>query len=161
MAEVQEAVATTLSALGGIVCVDGRAGEIINTGIADGTSVAGWAVWIEGTLGADTGKMVGIKVDSSHDNFAGILLPKYNVDCDTAVAVGLIVEYVMPQSGHKYNIAISDPSTGHNAGQTVELAAGTAGQFDISAGTIEVVDFLAYTTNGVASTSRFCEVIWA
>jgi len=162
MAEQQDAIIATLSALGGIVCVDGRGDELILTGIADGTAVAGQAVFLDSTVGATLGDLIGVKVDDSVDTFAGILLPKYNTDCDTAVTNGDIVEYVVPKSGHRYNVAIIDPGAATlEAGDPFTLAAGTAGQFHISATTIETIDYWGWASRGVANTSRFAEVTWA
>jgi len=162
MAERQAAIALLLSALGGVVCVDGRGDELILTGIADGTAKAGHAVFLDSTIGATEGDLIGVKVDDNVDTFAGILLPKYNTDCDTAVTNGDIVEYVVPKSGRRYNVAITDPGAATSeAGDPITLAAGTAGQFHTSATTIETKDYWGFITKGVANTSRFCEMVWA
>lgn len=162
MAIIADTIYLKLSALGGIVCVDGRAGERILTGIANGTAVAGQVVFVTATIGASLGKLAGLKVDDSVDTYAGLLLSKYNVDCDTAVAAGLMVEYVVPKSGHLYNVAITDPGVATiEAGDTITLAAGTAGQFHVANVTVDAKDYWGYCTKNVANTSRFCEMMWA
>ena len=156
MAE-QTVLAVLLSALGGIVCVDGRAGEIIITAKADGTLKAGNAVMVLSTLGATLGDIDGI-VDGGVENFIGFLLEKYNTDCDTAVTDGELVEIVVPQSGHKYNVAIEDPSAA--------LEAGTDMVFGNTDGNMEkkAHDALTWcparTWKGVTTGSRFCTILW-
>jgi len=159
MTELQDSIHLKLSSMGGIVCVDGRADELILTGIADGTAVAGMVVFMDATLGATCGDLIGINVNSSTDNFVGILLPKYNTDCDTAITNGDMAEYVVPKKGHRYNVKIEDPSTGHSVGEPVTLAANGTGLLSVAAG--EVEDFCwAWVSRAPASTSLFCEVMW-
>jgi hypothetical protein len=156
MAEVT-VLAVKLSALGGIVCVDGRAGEIIITAKSEGISTPGFAVCVISTIGATEGEIVGCD-DSAVETFMGFLLPKYNTDCDTFVTDHELVEIVVPTSGHKYNVAIENPSAA--------LAAGTDLVFGDTIGNMEkkTPDALTWcparTWKGVTDTSRFCTILW-
>ena len=159
MAESTDPIALKLSTrhLGGVVCVDGRAGERIISAKADGTLVAGNVVGIITTIGATLGDIDGVE-DAVYEGVIGIVLPKYNVDCDTAVADGLVVELVIPKAGRKYNVAIVDPGAALPAGQGYVYST-TSGNLDKS--TIEA-QLLAVcrSARGIADTSRFAEMIW-
>jgi len=152
-----------LSDAGGVVCVSGRADEKIITAKADGTAKAGQPVAVRGigTVGTD-GDVLGVTVaGNATDWFTGILLPKYNVDCDTAVADGGLVEIVIPKARRLYNVAISDPTEDKEIGLAVDFPAADVGNMAIAGSTAEVVDFYAITTQLTKDTSRFCEVRWA
>jgi len=157
MAEKTEAVAVKLSALGGIVCVDGRANERIITAKADGTLKAGNVVNVDTTIGATLGDIDGVE-DAVSESVKGIVLPKYNVDCDTAVADGLLVELVVPRAGHLYNVAIVDTGA--------DIASGIGFTYSTTSGNLlestPEAQLLAVcrTSRGVANTSRFAEMIW-
>lgn len=159
MVEKTDPIATKLSTnhLGGRVCVDGRAGERIVPAKNDGTLVAGNVAGIITTLGATLGDVDGVE-DAVYEGVIGILLPKYNVDTDTAVDDGKVVELVIPKAGHKYNVAIVDPGGALPAGQGFVYST-TSGNLDKS--TIEA-QLLAVcrSARGIANTSRFAEMIW-
>ena len=152
-----------LSDAGGVVCVSGRADEKIITAKADGTAKAGQPVAVRGigTVGTD-GDVLGVTVAAdATDWVTGIVLPKYNVDCDTAVADGDLVEIVIPKARRLYNVAISDPTEDKEIGLAVDFPAADVGNMAIAGSTAEVVDFYAITTQLTKDTSRFCEVRWA
>lgn len=91
-----------LADLGGIVCVDGKAGETIKSAISDGALLPGACMTVL-TTGIIDGTDAGtVKA------FTGILLPKYNLDPGTAVPSGELVEYVVPKAGRHYNVQIDD-----------------------------------------------------
>ena len=153
----------TLSDAGGVVCVSGRADEKIITAKADGTAKAGHVVAVRGigTVGTD-GDILGVTVAANvTDWFTGILLPKYNVDCDTAVADGDLVEIVIPKARRFYNVAISDPGGDKEIGMAVDFPAADVGNMAIAGSAIETVDYYAITTQLTKNGSRFCEVRWA
>lgn len=159
MVEYTDPIATTLSTnhLGGRVCVDGRAGERIISAKADGTLVAGNVVTIITTIGATLGDIDGI-ADAAQEFVMGILLPKYNVDCDTAVADGKPVELVIPKAGRKYNVAIADTGAAIAAGVgfTYNTTDGNLTESTPEAQLLAV----ARSARGIANTSRFAEMIW-
>ena len=159
MAEKTDPITLKLSTClhAGIVCVDGRDGEEIITAKADGTLVAGNVVGVLTTIGATMGDIDGI-VDGGFESVLGIVLPKYNVDCDTAVADGLAVEIVIPKAGRRYNVAIADP-TAALAGRYPFIYGGTDG--NLVKGTLDVLLLaVCRSARGIADTSRFAEMIW-
>ena len=149
---------TALSALGGIVCVDGRDNEIIITAKADGALIAGMAVGVVGAAGATKGDIIGCDDAGTSELFVGILLPKYNVDCDTAVADGETVEIVIPQNGHRYNVACNDMGGNLDIG-TGGVVSSTEGRF-----TFALTDVVVYKACRLSKyyndNDTFCEVIW-
>jgi len=150
---------TNLSDLGGIVCVDGRADEDIISAKADGARIAGELVSIIGTAGATQGDIVGTDVGAS-EFFVGILLPKFNVDCDTAVLDGLLVEIVRPRSGRRYNIRVVDPAANREIGDGGIFGA-TVGQMDLTV--VTAIGFRLCNLTKVyltADNDAFAEVIW-
>lgn len=158
MVEKTDAIALKLSACkhAAIVCVDGRDGEEIVTAKADGTLKAGNMVGILTTIGATLGDIDGI-VNGGFETVMGILLPKYNVDSDTAVADGLTVELVIPKAGRHYNVAIEDP--------TAAIAGGTPFIYgSVDGNLVKSVDVLILavcrSARGIANTSRYAEMIW-
>ena len=159
MAEKTDPIALKLSAClhGSIVCVDGRDGETIVTGKADGTLKAGDVVGVITTIGTTLGDIDGVE-DGVFEQVMGIVLPKYNVDADTAVADGLVVEIVIPKAGRNYNVAIVDPGAALPGGQGFTYST-TSGNLDKS--TIEA-QLLAVcrSARGIANTSRYAEMIW-
>ena len=157
MAEATEPIALNLSVLGGIVCVDGRAGERIITAKADGTLKAGQIVGVISTVGATLGDIDGIIIDG-YETPMGLLLPKYNVDCDTAVADGETVEIVIPHAGHRYNIMIEDPGA-DIASQVGLVFSSTDGVLEEGDGNVEKI-YVCRVSRSVANTSLFAEVIW-
>lgn len=143
---------TTLSQLGGIVCVDGKGGETIISAIADGTAVAGQVVGVV----SSTGKIAGTD-DGAFEFFTGILLPRYDTDCDTAPTAGDAVEIVIPQDGHAYNVAITDPGADKDPGLGLVFST-TAGNLTPQADI--VVLNVARTSKKILDTDRFAEVYW-
>ena len=159
MVEKTDAIALKLSACkhAGIVCVDGRDGETIITAKADGTLVAGNVVNVITTSGATLGDIDGVE-DGVSESVMGILLPKYNVDCDTAVADGLTVEIVIPKAGRHYNVAIVDTGAAIAAGIGFTYGT-TSGNLTESTPEAQLLA-VARNARGIANTSRFAEMIW-
>lgn len=152
---------TTLSSLGGIVCVNGRKGELIFAAIADGVAVPGNGVTIIATAGATLGDIIKHDVNGSTDQFVGILLPKYNTDCDAVNVNGEVCEIVVPVSGHKYNIKITDPGAAEgNVGTPVRFAAATDGEWTAGTTAIEVGNYCATISKVFVDNDLFGEVIW-
>ncbi len=146
-------LATLLSHLGGIVCVEGREGETIVTMKADGTAVAGHVVAAPIATGTAAGSDLG-----AFEFFTGIQLPRYDTDADTAPTAGLMVEVVIPKLGRRYNVAIEDPSGDVDAGYPF-IFGDTAGNLEKGTNTLNVkAEARAFT--GIANTSRFADLIW-
>ncbi len=145
-------LATTLAALGGIVCVDGKGDEIIISSIADGTALAGWVVGVV----LSTGKVQGTD-DGAFEYFTGILLARYDTDPGTAPTSGDAVEIVLPKTGRRYNVAIADPSADKEAGLGYVFSS-TVGNLTLQADI--VVLNLCRLSKPIANTSRFAEMIW-
>ena len=161
MAEKTDAIALTLSACkhAGIVCVDGRAGETIITAKADGTLVAGKMVGVLTTIGATLGDIDGI-IDGGFETVMGILLPKYNVDCDTPVADGKVVEIVIPKAGRHYNVAIKNPGAAIAAGRPFVYAGAGDTDGSLTLSTDVLIIAVCRAARGIADTSLFGEMIW-
>jgi len=161
MVEKTDPIALTLSTrhLGGIVCVDGRAEERIISAKADGTLKAGALVTVVTTIGATLGDIDGVE-DAVQESVVGILLPKYNVDVDTAVTDGDPVEIVIPKAGRKYNVWIKDTGAAIAAGIGFVYSA-EAGGGQLAESTPEA-QLLAVCrcARGIANTSRYAEMIW-
>jgi len=98
-------------------------------------------------------------VDGGFETVMGILLPKYNVDCDTPVADGKSVEIVIPKAGRHYNVAIEDPS-GAIAGGYPFIYGNTDGNLEKGAGPDVLLLAVCRSARGIANTSRFAEMIW-
>jgi len=137
----------------GIVCVDGRAGERIITAISDGVAVPGQVV---GVLA--TGVIAGTDDGGTSETFHGILLPKYNTDCDTLITSGDMCEIVIPTAGHRYNVATADPGADKTSG-VGWIFGSTIGNLQIGAADI-AKGCPCYSSIDVANTSRFMEVVW-
>jgi len=154
---------TKLSEAGGVVCVSGRADEKIITGKADGSAKAGYLVSVmdTGTLAATSGDIKAIAVaGDATDWFTGILLEKYNTDCDAAVADGDLVEIVIPRGGHLYNVAISAAGATYEAGDVLDFPAADAGKMAVQGAGLEDNDYWAILTQQVTATSEFAEVVF-
>jgi len=151
-------LAVKLSALGGIVCVEGRAGETIITAKADGSLKAGNTVGVVSTTGATEGDIDGVLI-ATFEEPMGILLPRYDVDCDTAVGDGKLVEIVIPKAGRLYNVAIADPAADKAAGVPF-VYGGTDG--NLTLGVLTEVETLAVCRayKPIEDTSRFATMIW-
>lgn len=157
MVEKTDVVAVKLSALGGIVCVDGRAGERIISAKADGVLVAGNVVNVITTIGATLGDIDGVE-DGVSESVKGIVLPKYNVDTDTAVADGLALEIVIPVAGRLYNVAIVDTGAAIASGIGFTYST-TSGNLIESTPEAQLLA-VCRSSKGIANTSRFAEMIW-
>ena len=146
------AAVTLLSELGGQVCMDSRADELWISRKADGTLKAGWLADISGSTA------VGTDVDGNLDEFGGFCLPRYDTDVDTAYTTGELIDIVIPQGGHLYNIKITDPGGTAYAGEPLKFHATVAGELQI-AGDIEV-EHVARLFDDVLDTSTFATIIW-
>jgi len=155
---------TKLSSLGGIVCVNGRKDELIFAAIADGTAKPGNGVTVIATAGATLGDIIKHDIGGSTDQFVGLLLPKYNTDCDTANVNGEICEIVVPRSGRKYNVKIVDPVANEGqVGTPVVFHPTTDGEFTVGTSgdhSIEVSAYCATVSKALVSGDLFAEVIW-
>ena len=146
------AAVTKLSELGGKVLMDSRENELIISRKADGTLKAGWLADISG----DTA--VGTDVDGNLDEFGGFCLPRYDTDVDTAYTVGDLIDIVIPQGGHLYNIKVTDPGGTAYAGEPLKFHATVAGELQI-AGDIEA-EHVARLFDDILDTSVFATIIW-
>lgn len=126
------AAVTALSTLGGRVCMDSRANELIISRKADGTEKAGSLVGCDDGITAD-----GINPTGDLDELLGIQMPRYDTDVDTAPTAGLLIDIVVPQGGHLYNVKIKDPGGTLYGGEPLVPIAGTAGALDKS-GNVEL-----------------------
>ena len=146
------AAVTALSTLGGRVCMDSRGDELSIVRKADGTLKAGWLA----DISAETA--VGINPTGDLDEFGGICLPRYDTDVDTAFTITRVIDIVIPQGGHLYNIKIKNPGATLYAGEPLIAIAATAGALD-KVGNIET-EHVARIFDDVLSTSTFATVIW-
>ena len=147
------AAITTLSGLGGRVCMDSRANELIIVRKADGTLKAGHCA----DISAETA--VGTDIDGTLDEFGGFVLPRYDTDVDTAITATRIIDIVIPQGGHLYNVLISDPGAGHHfAGEPMIFHATAAGQLD--GGADAEAEHVARLLDDVLDNTLFATIIW-
>jgi len=146
------AAVTALSTLGGRVCMDSRGDELSIVRKADGTLKAGWLA----DISAETA--VGINPTGDLDEFGGICLPRYDTDVDTAFTITRVIDIVIPQGGHLYNIKIKNPGATLYAGEPLIAIAATAGALD-KVGNIET-EHVARIFDEVLTTSTFATVIW-
>ena len=137
----------------GIVCVDGKADEIIIPGIADGTAVAGHVVGVTIADNVAAGSDLG-----AFEFFRGIQLPRYDTDCNTAPTAGKAIEIVIPKAGRRYNVAIENPAGDLDDGYPF-IFGDTAGNLEKGTNTLNV-KAEARASGGIANTSRFAELIW-
>lgn len=152
--------ALLLSTLGGMVCVSGKGDEKIITAKSDGASIPGMIVAVVGTatFSATSGDIVG--TDKGAVNWlTGILLPKYDVDCDTKIDDGLLVEIVIPKAGKLYNVHIEDPSGNFAAGTPFAIHT-TPGEMVVQDGALEDMYYSAILTKNILDGSLFAEVRW-
>lgn len=154
---------TKLSEAGGRVCVSGRAAEKIITAKADGTAKAGYLVSVldTGAHAATSGDIRPVTVAANvTDWFTGIVLEKYDADCDSAVPDGDLVEIVIPKGGHLYIVAISAAGATFEAGDVVDFPAADAGKMAVQGAGLEDNDYWAILTQQVTATSEFAEVVF-
>ena len=151
-------VATLLSAVGGIVCVDGREDEEIITAIADGVAYPAWCVNVINTAGATQGDILAVDVGTD-DRFTGILLPTYAQDCDAIITDGDLCEVVIPKRGHYYNVACVDMAGDRALGEACEFSV-TDGYLTVCKSTIEVKDFMCVLSKSYDDNDLIAEVQW-
>lgn len=102
-----------LSEIGGKVIIGDEQDELILPAVGDGTSKAGWMVYI-----AANGDAIGTDKDST-DDFTGILLPHHEVDVDTAITNGIPCSVVVPRSGHLYGVFMIDSNHTFSGGPLI------------------------------------------
>lgn len=153
---------TKLSDMGGIVCVDGRENELIFSAKADGIVKAGHLIQLIQIAGATNCEILLADYGAGDDRYMGIALPKYNTDCDSVLVDQEIMEYVIPSSGHRYNVACNDVGAGALAGTvgTPCIMSATDGEITVGTLTIEVAIFWALVSKEVVDDDRYAEVIW-
>ena len=91
-----------ISERGGHVIQGNWDDETIAVAIADGTAKAGMLVGLIAATGVVDG------TDTTNDAIVGILLPHHKIDVDAAITGALIVNYVIPKSGHLYGMLCDD-----------------------------------------------------
>jgi len=145
-----------LSSAGGVVCVDGRAGETIVTCIAPSSAVPGMIMTIAAGVGIISDNDAG-----TGEYWTGIALPRYDLDCDTAYTAADMMEVVIPKAGHRYVIKVLDPGAARPAGSGCVVST-TAGCCDISVVTVESYAMARITNDYVdALNYLFVEVVWS
>lgn len=140
---------SAISDLGGEICVDSGEIEIKVTALADGTMKAGNVVGITAA-----GVVDGVDTDGV-DEFVGILDKRYDTAIDTAPTAGEVVQVIIPISGRRYRIFVTDLNT--------SIPGATIG-FGSTAGSLSVV--AALENEHVARAYKYtdgdtvAEVIW-
>ena len=147
------AAVTALSSLGGQVCMDSRANELWISRISGGTLKAGWLISCVDGINA-----VGKNPAGNLDEFIGIALPRYDIDVDTAITTSLLMDIVIPQGGHLYNVKITNPGATAYAGEPLKHHATVAGELQI-AGDVEATH-VARLFDDVLDTTTFATIIW-
>ena len=143
---------TSIVTLGGKVCMDSRANETIIVRKADGTIQAGWGADISGETA------VGVNPTGNLDEFGGFALPRYDTEPSAAYTVGNLIDIVIPQGGHLYNVLIKNPGGTIYAGEPLIWIAATAGALD-KAGDIEA-EHQARLFDDVLTTTTYATIIW-
>jgi hypothetical protein len=146
------AAVTSIVTLGGKVCMDSRANELIITRKADGTIQAGWGADISGE------QAVACNPTGNLDEFGGFALPRYDTEPSAAYTANDVIDIVIPQGGHLYNILIKDPGATLYAGEPLIWIAGTAGAMD-KVGNIEA-EHQARLFDDVLDNSTYATIIW-
>jgi len=146
------AAVTALSTLGGRVCMDSRANELIISRAADGTLKAGDLVDISGSTA------VGLDYSNNLDEFGGFALPRYDTDVDTAYTSGVLIDIVIPQGGHLYNVKITNPAATIYAGEPFVFANGTVGELT-KGGDIES-EHVARLFDDAITATTYATIIW-
>lgn len=144
---------TSIVTLGGKVCMDSREEEITISRKADGTIQAGWLAAC-----ADGSTAVGMNPTGNLDELLGIALPRYDTEPSAAYTAADLIDIVIPQGGHLYNIKIKNPGTTLYAGEPLIPIAATAGALDKSAD-IES-EHMARLFDSVLNTTTYATVIW-
>lgn len=145
------AAVTALSTLGGRVCMDSRANELVIVRNADGTLKAGWGADISGSTA------VGVDTDGNLDEFGGFCLPRYDTDVDTAFTAADLIEIVIPQGGHLYNVYVADPGATVYAGKPLVWTT-TAG--NLTADGDAEAEHVARVFNDYLDNTRYATIIW-
>lgn len=157
---MQGTAALLLSAVGGIVCVDGREDEIIITAKADGVAKPGYAVSVISAVGATKGDIIPVDTNAD-DRFVGILLPTYKQDCDAIITDGELCEIVIPQKGHTYNVYTTDLAADFDIGASVTFGtAANDGRFVVEETDIAVRDYVAVLSKWYDDNDLIAEIIW-
>lgn len=147
------AAVTSLMTLGGEVCMDSRAEEIFVVRKADGTIQAGWLAAC-----TDGSTAVGLNPTGNLDELIGIACPRYDTEPSAAYTSGDLIDIVIPQGGHLYNMHIKDPGATLYAGEPLIPIAGTAGAMD-KVGNIES-EHQARIFDDVLDNTTYATVIW-
>ena len=145
------AAITTLSGLGGQVCADSRANELWISRKADGTLKAGYCadISVDTAVSSDFGNDL--------DEFGGFVLPRYDTDVDTAITAAELIDIVIPQGGHLYNIYIENPGGTIYAGEPLTHSS-TAGCLELNEAA--EAEHVARLFDDVITATRFATVIW-
>lgn len=150
-----------LSQLGGIVCVDGRENELIFTAKSDGVAKPGHGVTILPGDAATYAEILKFDVTGGDDRFVGILLPRYDLDCDSVITDHGMCEVVVPSSGHRYNIKCADMGAAEgNIGTPVRFDGAIDGEWLVGTTALEVANYCAVVSRETADNDLFVEVIW-
>ena len=144
-----------LSQLGGIVCVDGRADELIVTCKAMGSEYPSYAVNI-----TDGTAILSDNDAGTGEGVTGLVLPKYDSDCDTVFPAGELIEVVITKQGRRYNVSIVDPGGDLIPGDGGVIGT-TAGKFDMTVVTIEDYKMVTLPKTYLnANNDTVIEIIW-
>jgi len=146
------AAITSLVSLGGKVCADSRDNELVISRKADGTIQAGWGADISGE------QAVGVNPTGNLDEFGGFALPRYDVEPSAAYTANMIIDIVIPQGGHLYNVKIKNPGATIYAGEPLVWIAATAGALD-KVGNIEA-EHQARLFDDALTTTTYATIIW-
>jgi len=146
------AAVTKLSTLGGNVCADSRANELWISRFADGNLKAGWAADISGSTA------VPLDYDTSLDEFGGFTLPHYATDVDSAITAAELIDIVIPQGGHLYNVFIQNPAETLYAGEPLIWSATIPGA--LNKGAAIEAEHTARLFDDILTTSTYATIIW-
>lgn len=142
---------TKLSEIGGVL-QDSRGNELIVSAIGAATGKPGDLCGI-----LTTGVIEFADLDSTTaDTILGLLLPKYDVDMDTAPGASVPVEIVIPQAGHIYGAHGGAASTAET-GWSLELHATSPGLMT-ECTNVEDAHIAKYYK--VAASDEFFLVVW-
>ena len=145
------AAVTKLSELGGNVCADSRADELWISRFADGTLKAGYLADIS------AGIAVGLDYGSNLDEFGGFVLSRYDTDVDTAITASELIDIVIPQGGHLYNVLIENPGATLYAGEPLVFSSTVSA---LEKGANIEAEHVARLFDDVLTTTTFATIIW-
>jgi len=146
------AAVTSIVTLGGKVCMDSRANELIIVRKADGNIKAGYGVDISAATA------VGVDPNANYDEFGGFALPRYDTEPSAAYTAADLIDIVIPQGGHLYNVLIKDPGGTIYAGEPLLWIASTSGALD-KGGNCEA-EHQARLFDDVLDTTTYATIIW-